>query len=152
MSPFHNFEEYRDVDSLRKLLKITQAVSSRAGGQNEVVSSRGPALSFGPCWFTDRVPYVNSKGRLKREAHYSSLVGGRFNKQGNLHMRLVLDYLRTSKSPHLRARILKDYIVALTGFGHITSTDDLNNTLLSQGCGLGTAPTVGVAGRACFTD
>lgn len=33
------------------------------------------------------------------------------------------------------------------GFGHIHRPDGLNNTLLSQGCVLGTAPTVGVVGR-----
>ena len=41
------------------------------------------------------------------------------------------------------ARILKVYIEALTGFGHILSPDGLINTLLSQGCVLETGSPVG---------
>ena len=45
-----------------------------------------------------------------------SLVGGDFNKQGNLFTKLVLGSLKTSSSPHLPIRIVKIYLVALTGF------------------------------------
>lgn len=61
-------------------------------------------------------------------------------------MRLVLSGLKMSRSPHLPARILKDCIEALPGFGCTFSADALN-TLLSQGYVLGTAPTVGMVGR-----
>ena len=38
-------------------------------------------------------------------------------------------------------------IEALTGFSHVYHPDGLNNTLLSQGCILETAPTVGTVDR-----
>lgn len=34
--------------------------------------------------------YSEGRERLRKEADHSRLVGDRFNKQGNLHMRLVL--------------------------------------------------------------
>lgn len=42
-------------------------------------------------------------------------------------------------------RILKGEQVALTGFSHIQQPDCLNNTLLPQGCVLGTVPAMGRA-------
>ena len=47
----------------------------------------------------------------------------------------------------LTAKILRVYIEALTGFSHVFSPDGLDSTLLSQGCILETAPTVGTVGR-----
>lgn len=41
-------------------------------------------------WFTNWLLSQKRKERQKEEAGQSRLVGGRFNKQGNLHMRLVL--------------------------------------------------------------
>lgn len=66
-----------------------------------------------------------------------------------LHRRLVLlGGCKMSRSPHFPTKILKVSIEALTGFGHVFSPDGLN-TLLSQGCILGTAPTLGtVRGRS----
>ena len=45
-----------------------------------------------------------------------SLVGGDFNKQGNIFTKLILGSLKTSSSPHLPIRIVKNYLVVLTGF------------------------------------
>ena len=84
------------------------------------------------CWFANCFPYADGKERLKKEVDHSRLVGGRFNKQVNLHMRLVLGSCNMSRSLHSPARILKVYTEALTGFSHIFSPDGLNNTLLSQ--------------------
>lgn len=55
--------------------------------------------------------------RLKKRADHSRLIGGRFNKQGDLRMRLVLGDHKMSGFPHLPARILKVYKEDLTGVG-----------------------------------
>ena len=54
-------------------------------------------------------PDTEGKERPKKEADLSSMVGGRFNKQGNLPMRFVLGGggRKTSRSPHLPTRIFK---------------------------------------------
>lgn len=46
------------------------------------------------CWFTNWPPYKEGKERLKKKAECSRLVGGSANKQGNLHVRLVLGAAR----------------------------------------------------------
>ena len=74
------------------------------------------------------------------------MVGGRFNKEENLHMRLVLGG-HEMRSRHPPVRILKVYTEALTGFSHIYCPDGLSNTWLSQGCVLETALAVGMMGR-----
>lgn len=48
---------------------------------------------------------------------------------------------------HTRHQIFKVYIKALTGFSEAHCPDDLNTTLLSQGCVLETAPRVDMGGR-----
>ena len=53
---------------------------------------------------------------------------------------------KMSRYLHSTTRILKVYTEALTGFSHIYHPNDLNNTLLSQGCVLETAPSVGTVG------
>lgn len=73
------------------------------------------------------------------------MVGGRFSKQENLHMRLALNGCKTSRSLHMPVRILKVYIKAFIGFSHVFSPDSLN-ILLSQGYVLETAPSVGMVG------
>ena len=75
------------------------------------------------------------------------MVGGRFNKQGNLHTRPVLGRHRTSRSWHPPTGILQVYVAALTGFGQGHFPEGLNTTPLSQGCLLKRAPTVGMEGR-----
>ena len=67
------------------------------------------------------------------ERHCSRLVGGKVNKQGALHARLVLGNRKTSRSLCTPTGILKAYVEALTGFNLIYHPDSLNNTLLSQG-------------------
>ena len=93
-------------------------------------------------------PALISRGKekLRKEAENSRWVGGRFHKQGNLSTRLVLSSHTTIRSPHPPARILKVCIEALPEFSHIFSLDGLNNILLSQGCVLETAPSVGTLG------
>lgn len=73
------------------------------------------------------------------------MVGGRFGKQENLHMRLVLNGCKTSRSLHTPLRILKVCIEAFIGFSHVFSSDGLN-ILLSHGYVLETAPNVGMVG------
>ena len=74
------------------------------------------------------------KEKAKGEAEHFRLVGGGFNKQGNLHRRLILGTCKMSRSGHSHARILKVYIETLAGSSHIFSPDGFNNSLLSQGC------------------
>lgn len=89
----------------------------------------------------------------KKEAGHSRLIGGRFNKQGNLYTRLALVGHKMSRSTCACTRtspfpwILEVYIEALTEFSHILSPDGLSNTLHSQGCVLEIAPSTGMVGR-----
>lgn len=53
--------------------------------------------------------------RLKKKAGHSTLVGAGFHKQGNLLGELVWGIHKTSRSPHLSARILKNCTVDLLG-------------------------------------
>ena len=53
------------------------------------------------CW----PPYIEDKDRLKIEGDNYRLVGGRFDKQGDLHMRPVSGNYKTRRSPHPPARI-----------------------------------------------
>ena len=71
--------------------------------------------------------------RKRKKANHSRLVGGSFNKQGNLHLRLFSGH-KMSRSLQLPARILKIYMEALIELHHIYHPDGLNNTLFSQGC------------------
>lgn len=75
---------------------------------------------------------------MKKGADNPRLVGDPFNRQRNLHMRLVQGGLKTSRS-HVPARILKVYMKAISGFSHIFTPDGLNSALLSQGHVLETA-------------
>ena len=59
-----------------------------------------------------------------------------------LLIEFVLGSHKTSKSSHSASRILK----VLIGLSHIYHPNDLNDTLLSQGCLLETAPNVGTVG------
>ena len=67
-------------------------------------------IQSGDCWFANWSPYMEGKERLKKQADYSSLVGGRFTKQGNLHSRVVLGSHKPSRSSHLPARTLQVYL------------------------------------------
>jgi len=93
-------------------------------------------------------PVHRGQGEIERkEADHPTLGGGSFNKQGKLHIRLVLGGRKMSRSLHLPTRILRVYIEALMGFSHIQSPDGLNNTFLSQGYILEMAPTMGRVSR-----
>lgn len=74
------------------------------------------------------------------------MVDGRFNKQENL-TRPVLGGHKTSRCLHPPTIILKIYIEALTGFGHVYGPDGLNNTPLSEGSVLAVASHAGKAYR-----
>lgn len=92
------------------------------------------------------VPYAESKQRPKEEADPSRLVGGRFNKWGNLHTRLERPQDQQISAP--AHQNLKFYIDVLLGFHHIFRPDGLNNnTLLSQGCVLEAASAKEIVGR-----
>ena len=64
---------------------------------------------------------TEGRERLKTAADHPILVRGRFHKQRNLHTRRVLGDSKTSRSPHLQARIFKLYREAVMGFSHIPS-------------------------------
>ena len=98
------------------------------------------------CWFENWPRYTEGKERPKNEADHARWVGGKFSQRENLLMRLVVSSCKTSRSPHLPARILKVYIDVLNGFSHIFSPDGLSNTLLSQGYMLGRALAMGMVG------
>lgn len=53
--------------------------------------------------------------RQKKETGHSRLVGGKCNKQGKLHIKLVSDDPKLSRSLFMPTRILKFYIEALLG-------------------------------------
>lgn len=88
---------------------------------------------------------MEGKEGPKKVAIRSTLVGDRFNKQGNSQMRLMLGGHSNCRSPHPPSRLLV-YIKALPGFRHVYHPDGLNNTLIPQDCVLETAPSVGMAG------
>lgn len=50
-------------------------------------------------WNWSWPPYTEGKQRLKKEANHSRLAGSRFNKQGNLHTRLVLGSYKMRSLP-----------------------------------------------------
>ena len=49
---------------------------------------------------------------------HSRLVGATFSKQENIHTRPILGSYKMMRPPHLPARILKVYTVALSGMCH----------------------------------
>lgn len=79
------------------------------------------------------VPYMKGKEKPQKEVDGSRLGGGRFNEQGNLHTRLVLEGLKASRSPQWPSRIFRVYMEGLTGFSHIYHPNGLSTTLLPQG-------------------
>lgn len=91
-------------------------------------------------------PCTQQAGKDPREADYSRLGGGIFNKQKNLQTKLVLGGHKMSISLYPPARILKIYVKVFTEFSHIYHLDSLKNTLFSQGCVFGTAPTLEMVG------
>lgn len=66
---------------------------------------------------------VQGEQRETEERGLSQLVGVRFNKQSNLHARLVSGGREMVESLHLPARILRVDTEALTAFGHAHSPD-----------------------------
>lgn len=78
-------------------------------------------------------PGTEVKERLKKEAGHSRLVGGSYNKQGHLLMRLVLDGCKMSRCLQPPVRILRVYIEDLLWFSDVFRSDDLNSTFLFQG-------------------
>lgn len=79
-------------------------------------------------------PIHEGQGEKKERAGYSRLVGGRFNKQGNLPLRPVLSSLKTvdlcTHLPESEKCISKPKL----RFSHIFNPDGLYNALLSQAC------------------
>lgn len=82
------------------------------------------------------------------ERHCSRLVGGRFNKQGNLHTRLVLGNCKTSRSLCAPTRILKVYVEALK-LGSISYAIQIVSIIpyYLKAMSLKTAHTAGTMGR-----
>ena len=75
---------------------------------------------------------TEGEDRPRKRVDHSRLTGGKFNKQGNLHTRLVLSSHKTSRSPHLPAPTVEVYTEAFTRFSHTCHPDDLNNRLFSK--------------------
>lgn len=96
------------------------------------------------CWFANWSLDVESKERRKRQP----LQRGRWQDEPmrELNSEACLGYHKTGRSPDLPPRILKICIVVLMGLSHVYCLDGLNNALLSPGCDLGTAPTLGPVG------
>lgn len=71
------------------------------------------------------------QGETEERAGHSRLVGGRFNEQGNLHMRPVLSSHKTedlcAHLPESEKSIQKPEL----GFSYILDPEGLNNALLS---------------------
>lgn len=86
-------------------------------------------------WNSKRPPHT-WKERLKKEADHSWWIGFSFNKQRNLHIRLVSGGCKTSRSPHLPTRIFSLYIETLIVFSQVCSLRGLRHILLFQCCDL----------------
>lgn len=99
-----------------------------------------PRISLDEIW---NWPHTQRTGRKRSRP----LQIGSFNKQGDLHTRFILGGHKMSRSPHPPCQNLQVYTEALTRFSHIYCSDGFNNMLLSQGCILEMAPTVGMVGR-----
>lgn len=82
-----------------------------------------------------------------KEADHPRLAGDRFNKEGNLHRKLVLGSCKMSGSLRPPAGILEVFIETLTGCSNIYHPYVLNNTLLSQGYIFEVVASMGIAGR-----
>lgn len=109
------------------------------------------------CWFeTSGASRVKSEtcphNRVQREAgkevDHLRQVGGRFNKQDNLHTRLVPGHCKISRSLHPPFKILRVYIEAFTRFSHVCHPEHLSNTLSRKAAPLRMASTVGILDRA----
>lgn len=78
---------------------------------------------------------VHGKQKDTKEVDHPRLVGGRYNKQGNLHIRLIPVCCKTSTALHPPARILKVYIKAFTRIqSHIQSKWSQRHVTLSRLC------------------
>lgn len=88
--------------------------------------------------------YTEGQEKPKKEADQSRLIGGRFNKKGKLRVSLVFSSHKRSRSPQPPTRILKVYIEALTVLRHVFSPVGLSDALLSEGCVLEKAASMGI--------
>lgn len=75
-------------------------------------------------------PYTGGRKSLKTKTGYSRLVGGSFNKQGNLH-KADLHGFKTSRSPHPLTQTVEVYMEALPGLSHMYTVQRVSTTLCS---------------------
>ena len=68
-----------------------------------------------------------------KETGHSRFINGKFNKQGNLLLKFVLDDSKMSRLMYPPTRILKIYIEASLDSVILYYPDGQNNTLLSEG-------------------
>ena len=89
-------------------------------------------------------PRTQRAGRVQeKEAEHFRLIGGRFNKQGNLYTRLSLGNCRTeSTSQQPLTAILKAYTETLTGFSHVKWSSSFKANAGDTG-DVGSAPGLG---------
>ena len=100
--------------------------------------------------FKTGLPYTEDKRRLKEEENHATLVGGRFYEQRNLHEACRGSPKRIGYS-YTHARILRPHREDLTEFSHLSGPDSLSNTVLSQGCNLGSISYCGSGGQSAHS-
>lgn len=85
--------------------------------------------------------------KKKYQANHSKFVGVRYNKQGNVTMRLVSSDCKISRCLTPPSRILKVYVEALPRVGRGYCPDGLHYTLLFWGCILENGSGCGSSGQ-----
>ena len=83
-------------------------------------------------WWSSWSLYTEGKERSKKEADYSRLVGGRFNKQ-QLTYKACVGHLQDKYLSAPAHQSLESLYGALKVFSHMYRPDGLNSPLLSQG-------------------
>lgn len=83
----------------------------------------------------------------RRAMRASRRVAGGSNKQGNLHVRLVVGDCNASRPPRPPARIFKVQKEAFTGSSHMFRPDGLGSSSPSQGSVLGATLAMGTVGE-----
>ena len=91
--------------------------------------------------------HTKDKKRQEKGPCHSRWVGSRFDTMRELPYEACLGLRKMSRSVHLLARTFRVCIEAFMGFHCVYCPAGLHTTFLSQGCVLGTAPTVGMVGR-----
>ena len=98
-------------------------------------------------WLSHWPQPTGGRERLGREAEHPRWTAGRSNNQGNLTYKACLGWPWDESISTPGCQSLQFIQRSQLGFSYIFSPDDLNNTLLSPGYVLKTAPATGMLGR-----